>query len=68
MNERLGNITLLYEAATVTTSTIMSDGYGECRLSPLYVFSGNVDHLIYSCPSTNVIRVECNGTPSSANG
>jgi len=36
MNEALGNITLLYEAATITTSTIMSDGYGEWRLSPLY--------------------------------
>ncbi|KAF8815432.1 hypothetical protein BYT27DRAFT_7194435 [Phlegmacium glaucopus] len=27
MNEALGNTTLLYEAATITTSTIMSDGY-----------------------------------------
>ena len=36
MNEGLGNITLLYEAATVTTSTIMNDGYGKWHLSPLY--------------------------------
>lgn len=36
MNEELGNTTLLYEAATVTTSTIISDGYGKWRLSPLY--------------------------------
>ena len=36
MNERLGNTTLIYEAATVTTSTIMNDGYGKWRLSPLY--------------------------------
>lgn len=36
MNERLGNVTLLYEAATVTTSTIMNEGYGKWRLSPLY--------------------------------
>ena len=34
MNERLGNTTSLYEEATITTSTIMSDGYGEWRLSP----------------------------------
>ena len=36
MNERLRNVTLLYEAATVTTSTIMSDGYGKWRLSLLH--------------------------------
>jgi hypothetical protein len=29
MNEGLGNINLAYEAATVTTSTIMNDGYGK---------------------------------------
>jgi hypothetical protein len=42
MNERLGNITLLYEAATVTTSTIMNDGYGKWRLSPLLRVAGRL--------------------------
>lgn len=31
-NEVLGNITKQYEAATVTYSTIISDGYGACLI------------------------------------
>lgn len=36
MNERLANNTFLYEAATITTSTITNEGYGKWSLSPLY--------------------------------
>ena len=50
MNEALGNITVLYEAATVTTSTIMSDGYGEWRLSVYGVTERLTNHFIYPCP------------------